>query len=325
MTNPGNMVRVRARRGGRASVYEANAIAQAFSAGILAGNGARQNTVADMNVLVGGTPTNPTVVLASSPTGYRVAIDLVATQAVQLTKPAANSRVSAIVAYTNDLAEATEENGMTGSPSSCGLIVVNGAAASSPSVPTDSEIRLAISADGGTGAQACYVVLATITVSSTATSVTTAMISNRASTLVGARIAAGSIGASQLANNAVTNAKIANNTIEANKMANGTGNGTVAPTNKNVLRLGGRKIMWGGDTVRGVPSGTDKALKVTFPEGFATVPRVYVCVNGWYGEVFIQVANDAGAAVTTTTEFAVVVRHNFGSNLDINFNYVAIG
>ena len=35
MTNPDNIVRVRARNGGRASVYEANGWAQAYSDGLL--------------------------------------------------------------------------------------------------------------------------------------------------------------------------------------------------------------------------------------------------------------------------------------------------
>ena len=56
MTNPGDIVRVRARRGGRASIYEANGWCQGFTDGLLDGNGVIPNTVADLNVLVGGTP-----------------------------------------------------------------------------------------------------------------------------------------------------------------------------------------------------------------------------------------------------------------------------
>lgn len=336
MTNPGNMVRVRARRGGRASVYEANAIAQAFNKGILAGTGVVQNTTANMNVLVGGTPTNPTVVLAATPTGYKIALDLVSQQSVALTKPAANSRISQIIAYTNDIAAATDESGTTGSPSTCGLIVVNGSASSSPSAPTDTEIRAAITADGGTGAQAAYAVLASVTVASTTAAISNSMISNVISTLIGAKIADSSIegvkikdGAltgAKLADKTVTNAKIADNTLNANKVAVDTGNSSVSPTNKNVIRLGGRKIMWGSGIVKNVKTDTDAVVKVNFPEAFANVPRVIVSINGWYGIAFVQVANeDSGDRATTTTSFAAVVRHGFGSNLNINFNYVAIG
>lgn len=181
MTNPDNIVRVRARNGGRASVYEANGWAQAYTTGLLEGNGVIQNTSADMNVLVGGSTTKPDVVLAENAAGYRIALDLVGQQAVAITAPASNSRISAIVAYTDDLSLATDEDTVTGSPATCGLIVVNGTAASSPSAPTDTQIRNAITSDGATGSQASYCVIATITVASTTTAITDSLITtNRA-------------------------------------------------------------------------------------------------------------------------------------------------
>lgn len=172
MTNPSNMVRVRARNGGRASVYEANGWAQAYTQGVLSGYGVTQNLSADMNVLVGGTATNPDVVLATNPAGYKVALDLVSTQAVAVTAPATNKRISAIVAYTNDLSLATTQSTVTGSPASCGLIVVNGTAAANPTEPTDNQIRTAITADGATGSQAAYCIVATILVASGTTAIT---------------------------------------------------------------------------------------------------------------------------------------------------------
>ena len=181
MTNPDNIVRVRARNGGRASVYEANGWGQAFSSGILEGNGVIQNTVADMNVLVGGSQTKPDVLLAENPSGYRVALDVVGQQAIAITAPATNSRISAIVAYTDDLSLATTEDTVTGSPASCGLIVVNGATSNSPTEPTDAQIRTAITADGATGSQAAYCIVATILVASDTTTITNSLITlNRA-------------------------------------------------------------------------------------------------------------------------------------------------
>lgn len=176
MTNPDNIVRVRARNGGRASVYEANGWAQAYTSGLLEGNGVLQNTSADMNVLVGGSATKPDVLLAINQAGYKVALDLVGQQAIAVTAPASNSRISAIVAYTDDLSLATTEDTVTGSPSSCGLIVVNGTASASPSEPTDTQIRNAITADGATGSQASYCVIATIEVASSTTTITDSMI-----------------------------------------------------------------------------------------------------------------------------------------------------
>ena len=179
MTNPDNIVRVRARNGGRASVYEANGWCQAYTSGLLEGNGVLQNTSADMNVLVGGSATKPDVVLAENAAGYKIALDLVGQQAVAITAPASNSRVSAIVAYTDDLSLATTEDTVTGSPASCGLIVVNGTAAASPSAPTDTQIRNAITSDGATGSQAAYCVIATITVASNTTIIDNSLIANQ--------------------------------------------------------------------------------------------------------------------------------------------------
>lgn len=176
MTNPGDIVRVRARRGGRASVYEANAWCQAFTQGVLEGEAIVPNTVPDLNVLVGGTPTNPNVLIATNPVGYKIALSLVGQQAVTLTAPANNSRISAIVAYTDDLALSTTENDVTGSPASCGLIVVNGAAGANPVAPTDAEIRTAITADGAAGSQASYAIVGLVTVSATTTLVTESLI-----------------------------------------------------------------------------------------------------------------------------------------------------
>ena len=176
MTNPDNIVRVRARNGGRASVYEANGWCQAYGSGILEGTGVVQNTVANMTVLVGGSSSKPDVLITQNPAGYKIALDLVGEQPVTITAPASNSRISAIVAYTDDLALESTEDTVTGSPASCGLIVVNGSSSASPSAPTDTQIRNAITADGATGSQASYAVIATITVASNATTITDSLI-----------------------------------------------------------------------------------------------------------------------------------------------------
>lgn len=192
MTNPDNIVRVRARNGGRASVYEANGWAQAYTSGLLEGTGVIQNTVADMNVLVGGSSAKPDVVLAENAAGYRIALDIVGQQAVAITAPASNSRISAIVAYTDDLSLATTEDTVTGSPSSCGLIVVNGTAAVNPTEPTDNQIRTAITADGATGSQAAYCVIATILVANDTTAITNTLITTNAAKLAGTGVVSSS-------------------------------------------------------------------------------------------------------------------------------------
>ena len=213
MTNPNDIVRVRARNGGRASVYEANAWAQGFSAGLLEGNGVTQNTSADMNVLVGGSSTKPDVLIATNPAGYKIALDIVGQQAIAITAPASDSRISSIVAYTDDLAIASEDTDVTGSPSSCGLIVVNGSTAASPTAPDDTAIRAAITEDGATGSQASYVVIANITVASTTTTITDTLISIKRAAITSDKIDFTTfnkvIGTNALADNAVTTAKLA--------------------------------------------------------------------------------------------------------------------
>lgn len=185
MTNPSDIVRVRARLDGRASVYEANGWCQSFTTGVLSGNGVLPNTVADMNVLVGGTPDNPDVVIAENPDGYKIALDIVGQQAIAITAPASQSRISAIVAYTDDLSLQSTDANTTGSPSSCGLIVVNGNTAANPTAPNDTTIRSAITSDGATGSQACYAILALITVSSSATAITSTNIAGQKAALAG--------------------------------------------------------------------------------------------------------------------------------------------
>ena len=80
------------------------------------------------------------------------------------------------MAYTDDLALESTEDTVTGSPASCGLIVVNGSSSASPSAPTDTQIRSAITSDGATGSQASYAIIATIRVASNTTSITDALI-----------------------------------------------------------------------------------------------------------------------------------------------------
>lgn len=188
MTNPDDIVRVRARLEGRASVYEANGWAQAYTTGLLSGNGVLPNTVPDMNVLVGGSQDNPDVVIAQNANGYKIALDIVGQQAITITAPASQSRISAIVAYTDDLSLASTDSATTGSPSSCGLIVVNGNTASTPTEPSEATIRSAITADGATGSQACYCVIATILVSSSTTTISTSLITPKTATLAGSGV-----------------------------------------------------------------------------------------------------------------------------------------
>lgn len=241
MTNPNNIVRVSSRNNGRASVYEGNSnmSIQPYSQGLLSGNGVKQNTSADMNVLVGGSPSNPDIVIATAPSGYKIVLDIVGQQAIQLTAPASNSRITSVVAYTDDLSVQSTQTNVPGSPLSCGLILVNGTSAASPTAPSDSDIRSAITADGATGSQAAYSVIANITVASNTTTITNAIISIRQSRISTSKMDGGST-AGVLATD---------------------GNGNVTPrpiTNKNGIFVAGSNTI----SLTGLVSGKYEVLAV---------------------------------------------------------------
>ena len=64
----------------------------------------------------------------------------------------------------------------TDNPGACGLIVVSGSAAQTPIAPDDSAIRTAITADGGAGSVAYYVMLGSVLVASGTTDIDSTMI-----------------------------------------------------------------------------------------------------------------------------------------------------
>ncbi len=175
-TNPGKIVRLRSRPNGHGSVYEANMWAQQHSDGLFSGRGVVRNTVADMNVLVGGTTDNPDVVLGKLPSGFLIALDIVGQQVIRITAPSSNKRIASVVAYSDDIALNSTDTNTTGSPSSCGLIVVYGSTSATPVAPTESQIRQAVTQDGATGSQAVIAVIANITTESSTTTITDEMI-----------------------------------------------------------------------------------------------------------------------------------------------------
>lgn len=174
MTNPNNIVRLHSRNGGRGSVYEANQWAQVYNTGNLTGDTVTASS--GLSVEVAGSSASPSVIIAENNVGYKIALDLVTTTTLTLTTPTTNSKITAIVAYTDDLAIASEETDVTGNPATCGLIAVDGTTAASPVVPTDTQIRAGITADGATGSQAVYAVLAYITLASDTTDITDTLI-----------------------------------------------------------------------------------------------------------------------------------------------------
>lgn len=175
-TNPNNAVGTNAAYGGRTSVKAFNDVLGVFNGrGILSGWGTAPSS--GMTVAVGGNGSVRDVAIAENNTGDRTTIDNISENPVPITIPAApasNSRYDLIVAYVDN-----PPNGVptvADNPSAVGIIVVSGTAAASPTVPSDGDIRSAITVDGGSGATAYYVIIATVLVASGTTDITSNMI-----------------------------------------------------------------------------------------------------------------------------------------------------
>lgn len=175
-TNPDSIVRLHSRNGGRGSVLESNIPYQIYDNGLLHGNGVRSPETETLGIVVGGSAAAPDVVIATNPAGYKIALDLAGEANLMLSDPTINNQIVSVVAYTDDLAAVSTDTTTTGNPSSCGLITVAGT--SSGVAPDDATIRSAITADGATGSQAAYAIIANITLPSGATFITDSMIKN---------------------------------------------------------------------------------------------------------------------------------------------------
>lgn len=172
MTNPDNSIGTNGAYGGRTSVNATNDILGLFrSRGVLSGWSVSPKT--GLTISLGGDGSTRDVALAEDNAGNKTTIDNISQDPVDVTIPAApasNRRIDLVVAYADNppQGESTELD----NPSACGLIVVSGTAASSPIAPNESAIRSAITADGATGAQAYYVVLAKVNIGSGTTTLT---------------------------------------------------------------------------------------------------------------------------------------------------------
>lgn len=185
-TNPNNAIGTNAAYGGRTSANAFNDILTGFSRGILSGWVCSPNS--GLTVSLGGSGTTRDVALAENNTGDKVTINNISNAPVDVTigaAPASNSRIDAIVAYVDNPPQGTST--VADNPSACGLITVAGIAASTPTAPSDSSIRTAITADGASGTTAYYVVLAYVTIAAGTTDIDADNISSGEYAGVGAR------------------------------------------------------------------------------------------------------------------------------------------
>lgn len=170
-TNPNNAVGTNAAYNGRTSVKAFNDGIGAYSSGILTGWACSPNT--GMTVSLGGDGTTRDIAIAEDVAGNKTTINNISEAPISVTMgaaPSTNSRIDLIVAYVDNPPQGAATS--IDNPGACGLIAVEGTAAADPVAPNDSAIRTAITADGASGSTAYYVVLATITIASGTTDLT---------------------------------------------------------------------------------------------------------------------------------------------------------
>lgn len=174
MTNPDNALGTNGAFGGRTSVNAFNDVLATFDgAGIVSGFEVEPDT--GMTVNVGGSGTVRDVAVAEDPFGNRTTVDNISGDPIPVTIDTASTttaRIDSIVAYVNSPANASDTS--VDNPTACGIISVNG---SSGGAPLDAAIRTAITADGGTGSTAYYVVIANVSVPANTTTITSGLIS----------------------------------------------------------------------------------------------------------------------------------------------------
>lgn len=174
MTNPNNSLGTNGAFGGRTSVNAFNDVLATFDgAGIVSGFVVEPDS--GMTVAVGGDGTTRDVAVAEDPFGNRTTVDNISGDPISVTINTASTtstRVDSIVAYVNSPANASDTS--VDNPTACGIIAVNG---TSGGAPLDAAIRTAITADGGTGSTAYYVVIANVSVPANTTAITSGLIS----------------------------------------------------------------------------------------------------------------------------------------------------
>lgn len=179
-TNPNNAVGTNGAFGGRTSVNAFNDVLSIFnSRGIVQGWGMAPNS--GMIINLGGDGSTRDVAVAEDNIGNKTTINNISEEPIPVEIPAApatGSRIDAVVAYVDNPAQGSAT--ITDNYGACGLIVVSGSAGASPTAPTESAIRSAITADGGAGSVAYYVVIGTVTVASGTTDISANMLTQGA-------------------------------------------------------------------------------------------------------------------------------------------------
>lgn len=221
MTNPNNAVGTNAAYGGRTSVNAFNDDLTIYSRGILSGWACSPKS--GMTVQIGGNGADRDAAVAEDNAGNKTSINNISGSPIDVTIPAApatNNRIDLIVAYADNPPSGTST--VVDNPAACGIIVVSGTAASSPTPPTNAAIRSAITADGASGSTAYYVILAQIRVGTGVTTIGSGVITQGAKVESGAKAGANTVSTNSIADGAVTPAKISYSTESTSEQAVGT-------------------------------------------------------------------------------------------------------
>lgn len=184
MTNPGDAVGTNGGYGGRTSVNAFNDVLSAFSGrGII--KGWQCLPKGGMTVSLGGQDGVRDVAIAENDIGQFTTLDNISVQPIDVTlsdAPTLGSRIDVIVGYVTN---PPDSNGkLIDNPDACGLIVVESSVTTAPTTPDEAAIREAITADGGSGVNAYYVVLATIAVGAGVNVITNTEITQGAKALI---------------------------------------------------------------------------------------------------------------------------------------------
>ena len=176
MANPNNAVGTNGAFGGRTSVNAFNDVLATFTGrGVIQGWAVTPST--GLKVNVGGQSGIRDVAIAEDNNGNRTTIDNISQAPIEIPMPSApstGSRIDLIVGYVENPPQGSST--VIDNPAPTGIITVSGSSSSSPSAPTDSAIRTALTNAGINGATAYYAVLGSITIPSGTTDISSNMI-----------------------------------------------------------------------------------------------------------------------------------------------------
>lgn len=168
-TNPNKAVGLNAAYSGRISVTAFNdQLAMYGDGGIL--GGWKASAYQAMTIQIGGEAGKRDVAIAKSPSGELICINNISREPIYIDIPTASTdmaRTDAVVAYAMNPPQSNSNE--ADAPSAAGIIAVAG---NGDGAPSEESIRRAITADGGGGNTAFYVVLAYVEVPQNATVVT---------------------------------------------------------------------------------------------------------------------------------------------------------